>query len=198
MSKAIEKELNELRMGGTKFEVGFQLRDDPQGVPLADGRQVACDATGLDQVEILIAPNMGEGLKPLTRIASGGETSRLMLAVKNVLAQADTIPTLVFDEIDLGIGGRVGTVVGEKLWRLAQDHQVLCITHLPQLAAFGRQHFRVTKQVKDGRTSTNVERLAGDDRKHELAQMLGGVTEGTLKSAEEMLNSVSLRTGKAT
>jgi len=158
---------------------------------------VACDATGLDRVEFLIAPNPGEGLKPLAKIASGGETSRLMLALKNVLAQADIIPTLVFDEIDQGIGGRVGLVVGEKLWRLARDHQVLCITHLPQLAAYGGQHYRVVKRIKDGRTLTDVERLEGDERKRELAQMLGGVSDGTLKSAEEMLAAVQEQTGKA-
>ena len=104
------------------------------------GRRSAFDDSGLDRVEFLIAPNPGEGLKPLVKIASGGETSRLMLALKNVLAQADAIPTLIFDEIDQGIGGRVGMVVGEKLWQLGRQHQVLCVTHLPQLAAFGDQH----------------------------------------------------------
>ena len=133
MSKAIERELADLKMSGAKFAVDFQMRSDSQGVPLPDGRRVACDATGLDRVEFMIAPNPGEGLKPLAKIASGGETSRLMLALKDVLAQADIISTLVFDEIDQGIGGRVGMVVGEKLWRLGREHQVLCITHLPQL-----------------------------------------------------------------
>ena len=108
----------------------------------------------LERVEFLIAPNPGEGFKPLAKIASGGETSRLMLALKNVLAQADHVPTLIFDEIDQGIGGRVGTVVGQKLAQLGRQHQVLCITHLPQLAAFGRQHLHVEKHVQAGRTST--------------------------------------------
>ncbi len=196
MDKAIEGELGDLRMSGAKFAVDFQMRSDSQGVPLPDGRRVACEGTGLDRVEFLIAPNPGEGLKPLVKIASGGETSRLMLALKNVLAQADTIPTLVFDEIDQGIGGRVGLVVGEKLWRLARDHQVLCITHLPQLAAFGGQHYRVVKLVRDGRTLTDVERLEGDERKRELAQMLGGVSAGTLKSVDEMLAVVNEQIGK--
>jgi DNA repair protein RecN (Recombination protein N) len=196
MCKAIEGELGDLRMGGAKFAVNFQMRSDSQGVPLPDGRRVACDATGLDRVEFLIAPNPGEGLKPLAKIASGGETSRLMLALKNVLAQADIIPTLIFDEIDQGIGGRVGQVVGEKLWRLARDHQVLCITHLPQLAAFGGQHYRVVKRVQEGRTMTDVERLEGDERKRELAQMLGGVSDGTLKSVDEMLATVQEQTGQ--
>jgi DNA repair protein RecN (Recombination protein N) len=129
-------------------------------------------------------------LKPLVKIASGGETSRLMLALKNVLAQADDIPTLIFDEIDQGIGGRVGMIVGQKLWNLGRQHQVLCVTHLPQLAAFGDQHFRVTKQVQAGRTVTHAERLQDPDRRQELAQMMGAVSEGTLRSAEEMLQAV--------
>ena len=127
--------------------------------------------------------------KPLVKIASGGETSRLMLALKNVLAQADHVPTLIFDEIDQGIGGRVGTVVGKKLWQLTNQHQVLCITHLPQLAAFGQQHFQVQKQIEDGRTTTNVVQIDGEARLNELAQMLGEVSMGTLKSAQEILQA---------
>jgi DNA repair protein RecN (Recombination protein N) len=139
-------------------------------------------------VEFMIAPNPGEGLKPLVKIASGGETSRLMLALKNVLAQADNIPTLIFDEIDQGIGGRVGMVVGEKLWQLGRRHEVLCVTHLPQLAAFGDQHFRVLKQVESGRTTTRVEQLNDHNRLEELAQMLGNVSEANRVAANETLN----------
>jgi len=134
-------------------------------------------------------PNPGEGLKPLAKIASGGETSRLMLALKNVLARADEIPSLIFDEIDQGIGGRVGSVVGHKLWNLARNHQVFCVTHLPQLAAFGDQHYQVQKLLKDNRTLTRVEKLAGESRLLELAQMLGQVGEGTLRSAHEILQA---------
>jgi DNA repair protein RecN (Recombination protein N) len=191
----IEAELNDLRMAGAQFAVDLQLRPDPNGAPLPDGRNVAFDASGLDQVEFLVAPNPGEGLKPLVKIASGGETSRLMLALKNVLARADTIPTLIFDEIDQGIGGRVGMVVGEKLWELSTRHQVFCITHLPQLAAYGSQHYRVTKLVEDGRTSTQVERLEQQARVEELASMLGGISAGTLRSAEEILSTVKAQTG---
>jgi len=125
LEKGIEAELVELNMAGAQFRVDFKMRLDPDGVKLNDGRTVAYDANGLEQVEFLIAPNPGEGLKPLIKIASGGETSRLMLALKNVLARADGIPTLIFDEIDQGIGGRIGTVVGNKLWHLAQHHQVM-------------------------------------------------------------------------
>ena len=134
----------------------------------------------------MIAPNPGEGLKPLVKIASGGETSRLMLALKNVLARADKVPTLIFDEIDQGIGGRVGTIVGHKLWLLSRHHQVLCVTHLPQLAAFGEQHLQVSKQIQDGRTLTHVITLNEGERLAELAQMLGESSDGTKRTAQDM------------
>ncbi len=156
-------------MAGARFEVDFKYIESPDGIPLGDGRKVAFDVTGTDRVEFLVAPNPGEGLKSLVKIASGGETSRLMLALKNVLAQADAIPTLVFDEIDQGIGGRVGMTVGQKLWTLARQHQVFCVTHLPQLAAYGDQHFKVVKSVENGRTNTTVEILEGELRRRELA-----------------------------
>lgn len=187
LETALETELMDLSMAGAKFKLDFAQRPSDQGVQLSDGRQVAFDANGLEHVEFLVAPNPGEGLKPLVKIASGGETSRLMLAIKNVLAQADKVPTLIFDEIDQGIGGRVGSVVGRKLWELARRHQVLCVTHLPQLAAFGDQHLRVLKQIKDGRTETQVVALASEDRLIELAQMMGEVTDGTRQSARELL-----------
>jgi DNA repair protein RecN (Recombination protein N) len=189
LSKAIETELNDLRMASARFAVDFQTKPDPQGVPLPDGSQVAFDATGLDKVEFLVEPNPGEGLKPLAKIASGGETSRLMLALKNVLARADQIPTLIFDEIDQGIGGRVGGTVGEKLWCLGRAHQVMVITHLPQLAAFGDQHYQVQKIVENSRTLTRLTSLAGETRTLELAQMLGEVTEGTIRSAHDILQN---------
>lgn len=193
LSRGIETELADLHMSGAHFQVAFEQRPDPQGVPLSDGRRVAFDAAGLERVEFLIAPNPGEGFKPLAKIASGGETSRLMLALKNVLAQADQIPTLIFDEIDQGIGGRVGTIVGQKLWSLGRRHQVLCITHLPQLAAFGDQHFQVKKLVQGERTTTQVASLEGHERLVELAQMMGEVSEGTLRSARELIQTASRR-----
>jgi DNA repair protein RecN (Recombination protein N) len=192
LSRAIETELDDLRMDAARFAVDFQIRPDPKGVPLPDGTRIAFDGTGLDKVEFLVAPNPGEGLKPLAKIASGGETSRLMLALKNVLAGADQVPTLIFDEIDQGIGGRVGGTVGEKLWCLGRAHQVMVITHLPQLAAFGDQHFQVQKIVKDNRTLTRLAKLTGEPRTLELAQMLGEVTEGTLRSAHDIQQSANL------
>ena len=189
MGKAIETELDDLRMAAARFSVDFQTRLDPEGMPMPDGRRVAFDGNGLDKVEFLVESNPGEGLKPLAKIASGGETSRLMLALKNVLARADQIPTLIFDEIDQGIGGRVGGTVGEKLWSLGRAHQVMVITHLPQLACFGDQHFQVQKIVKDGRTLTRLTRLTGEARTLELSQMLGEVTEATIRSAHDLLQS---------
>ncbi|MBI4732825.1 MAG: DNA repair protein RecN [Chloroflexi bacterium] len=187
MSKSIETELDDLRMASARFAVDFQTKPDENGIPLPDGGRAAFDGNGLDKVEFLVAPNPGEGLKPLAKIASGGETSRLMLALKNVLAQADQVPTLIFDEIDQGIGGRVGGTVGEKLWNLGRAHQVFVITHLPQLAVFGDQHFQVQKIVEGGRTLTRVAKLEGEPRTLELAQMLGEVTEGTIRSAHDIL-----------
>jgi len=187
LGKGIEVELDDLKMAAARFGVDFQTRPDPNGIPLADGSRVAFDASGFDRVEFLVAPNPGEGLKPLAKTASGGETSRLMLALKNILASADEIPSLIFDEIDQGIGGRVGLVVGFKLWHLARNHQVFCVTHLPQLAAFGDEHFQVQKLIQDNRTLTRVERLDGEPQLLELSQMLGGVGEGTLRSAHELM-----------
>lgn len=187
MGRGIETELDDLKMAAAKFSVDFQTRPDPNGAPLADGTRIAFDQNGFDRVEFLIAPNPGEGLKPLAKIASGGETSRLMLGLKNVMARADEIPSLIFDEIDQGIGGRVGMIVGQKLWNLSRTHQVFCVTHLPQLAVFGDQHWQVQKLVDKGRTLTRVEQLDGEPRLLELSQMLGEVGEGTLRSAHELL-----------
>ena len=197
LSKSIESELDDLKMASARFGVDFQTRPDAAGLPLSNDLRVAFDSSGFDRVEFLVAPNPGEGLKPLAKIASGGETSRFMLALKNTLARADQIPSLVFDEIDQGIGGRVGGVVGQKLWNLGRAHQVLCITHLPQLAAFGDQHYRVQKVVSNGRTTSQVTRMDGQDRLLELAQMFGEVSEGTLRSASDILQSAhSTASGK--
>ena len=187
MGKGIEAELNDLKMQSARFSVDFQTKLDANGAPMQDGTRIAFDQNGFDRVEFLIAPNPGEGLKPLAKIASGGETSRLMLGLKNILAKADQVPSLIFDEIDQGIGGRVGMVVGHKLWNLSRTHQVFCVTHLPQLAVFGDQHYQVQKLVDKGRTLTRVETLEGEPRLPELSQMLGEVGEGTLRSAHELL-----------
>jgi len=218
LAAGVEGELSDLRMEGARFGVDFQWREDADGVPvteshisglkpqasdLADGR-FAFDSTGIDHVEFLVSPNPGEPLKPMVKIASGGETSRLMLALKTVLSRADETPTLIFDEIDQGIGGRVGATVGEKLWNLAAGtgpgglhHQVLCVTHLPQLAGFGDVHFHVEKHVEETeegeRTVTRIRPLEGQAQVEELAQMLGASGEAAYRSAEEILEQVASR-----
>ena len=190
LAEQVADGLAELNMAGAQFAVDVQWQDDPQGLPV-EGRQVGFGPTGLDTVEFLVAPNAGEGLKPLAKIASGGETSRLMLGLKSVLAQADRRPTLIFDEIDQGIGGRTGGVVGRKLWGLARSHQVLCVTHLPQLAAHGDRHFKVEKSTQSGRTLAAVRELEGAERLKELAEMLGAQTESNLRSAEALLQNAA-------
>jgi DNA repair protein RecN (Recombination protein N) len=200
LAAGIEAELEELSMARARFGVDLTWRDADDGA-YVKGRRVAFDLTGLDRAEFLVAPNVGEPLKPLVRIASGGETSRLMLAMKTVLAQADRTPTLIFDEIDAGIGGRVGAVVGQKLWGLtvgngrglaqsdAPRHQVLCVTHLPQLASYGDLHLQVSKGIVGDRTKTEVHALEFRDREQELAGMLGTITDQTQASAREMLQA---------
>ena len=194
LGKGVEHELKDLSMNGARFQVDLQHRPDEHGLEMDNGERVAFTDRGIDVIEFLIAPNQGEGFKSLAKTASGGETARLMLALKNILVKADTIPTLIFDEIDQGIGGRLGLVVGEKLWRLARSHQVLCVTHLPQLAAFGDVHMRVEKHsTLDGRTTTRVQRVKGDERQKELADMLGGIREANQQAAEELLKIAQQR-----
>jgi len=193
----VESELNDLSLAGARFSVWFNELPELDGLMPRDALKVDLKESGLDEVEFLIAPNPGEGLKPLVKIASGGETSRLMLALKNVLAQADHIPTLIFDEIDQGIGGRVGSVVGEKMWRLARRHQVMCVTHLPQLAAFGDEHYKVSKSVIDQRTLTGVKRLGEDERIEELALMNGSISLSSLGAARELLSRARERQAAA-
>lgn len=189
LEKGVETELADLSMAGARFKVHFDQDETLPGSDVEFTGKETFTESGLDEVEFFIAPNLGEGLKPLTRIASGGETSRLMMALKDVLANADYIPTLIFDEIDQGIGGRVGNVVGQKLWSLGRKHQVMCVTHLPQLAAYGDQHYRVRKVLQDGRTSTEVQRLDEELRITELAQMTGSVSDATLQAAFEIIES---------
>lgn len=179
LGAAMERELDDLNMQRARFQTEIAQRsDDPErGVPAQlDGQTAtwAFTATGIDTVEFLLAPNLGEPLKPLARIASGGETSRIMLALKTILSRADAVPILIFDEIDAGISGRSGQVVGEKLWALGQSHQVLCVTHLPQIAVLADTQFRVSKALSADRTTTQVEQLAPAERTKEVAQMLGG------------------------
>ncbi|MEI7743103.1 MAG: DNA repair protein RecN, partial [Chloroflexota bacterium] len=163
-------------------------RDDP--AVEVDGDAVAFDASGIDTIVFGFRPNPGEPARPLARIASGGELSRVALAVKQVLAEVDDTPVLVFDEIDTGIGGRSADPVGRSLWTLARDHQVLCVTHLPQIAAYGDAHYRIAKRERDGRTVTEITLLGHDEREAELAAMIGGPDggEAARASARELLD----------
>jgi len=187
LSERVEAELDDLKMGQARFFIDLRWRPDPDGVEI-QGERYAFDATGLDRVEFLIAPNAGEETKPLARTASGGETSRLMLAMRTALSAVDPVPTLIFDEIDAGIGARAGTAVGRKLWTLSREHQVFCVTHLAQMACYADQHFRVAKSTVDDRTVSSVRELSEDERIEELALMLGTTaTDATRRTAEELL-----------
>lgn len=197
LAERVITQLADLGMEQADFAVDITWSDSPDGVYVdpdeGEPRTVACDERGIDRIEFLIAPNPGEPLKPLAKVASGGETSRIMLALKTVLAVADETPILIFDEIDQGIGGRVGGVVGRKLWGLAHQghHQVLCVTHLPQIAGYADAHYHVAKQIRDKRTLTGVRTLADDERVEELAQMLGTPSDSTRQSAREILNQAA-------
>jgi len=192
LAGAVDVILQELGFPAEAFEVGLGRRTAGPGEPAVelDGDAVAFDASGADQVVYRFAPNPGEPPRPLARIASGGELSRVALAIKRVLAEADATPTLVFDEVDSGIGGRNADPLGRSLWSLARRHQVLCVTHLPQIAAHADAHFRIAKRERDGRTVTEVERLDHEGRIVELAAMLGGVAgePSALASARELLD----------
>jgi DNA repair protein RecN (Recombination protein N) len=186
LTQAIVKELGDLKMQGAHFEVHFAQQDDPQGCYVGDQR-LAFSGTGIDQIEFYMAANVGEPLRPIVKVASGGETARIMLALKSVLSYADQVPTLIFDEIDQGIGGRVGAVVGQKLWQLSAHHQVLVVTHLAQLAGFGDAHYRVSKHVQGRRTVTRVDHLDDQGRVDELSEMLGAETNSARQSAYDIL-----------
>ncbi len=214
MARAIEAELQDLQMEQTRFAVAIAWTADDEGA-IVDAEaaglagelpgRYAFGSHGLDSVAFLVSANPGEPLRPLARVASGGETSLLMLALKTVLGRADETPTLIFDEIDQGIGGRVGGTVGRKLWGLtvhngegrSEDggpvirHQVLCITHLPQLAAYGDEHFQVSKHVVGERTLTTVRLLTAEERLAELAHMMGTESEAGLASIAEIMGEVA-------
>ena len=183
LRETIEKEIRTLRMENARFDVVF--REPPGG-------DAAFTVTGTDDLEFYLSANVGEELKPLRGIASGGELSRIMLAMKKVLARTGSVGTIVFDEVDSGIGGATAEIVGQKLREVSRHHQVLCITHLPQIACCGDRHYQVAKRIVGERTNTSVAVLSEEERVEEIARMLGGVelTEKTREHAQEMLASV--------
>ena len=202
LADAIQEEVAGLALGHAQVLVDIRQSDSEDGVPVGTAdpvpyatpslggesiRRLAFNGTGIDSVEFLISLNPGEPPRPLARIASGGEASRLMLAIKTILSTADQIPILVFDEVDAGMGGRVGSVLGQKLWGLSKSHQVLCVTHLPQIACYADHHAKVTKLASHDRTVTSVEVLDGEARVTELSQMLGSDSGATRTNALEML-----------
>jgi DNA repair protein RecN (Recombination protein N) len=215
LAAAVEGAMRDLAMPNVRFYVALEHEEDPNGVPaeieneqlkienkekasngvlnsqfsILNSSRYSFDKTGIDQIEFLLSPNPGEPLKPLARIASGGESARLLLALKSILSRVDDVPTLVFDEVDVGVGGRAGHVVGEKLWGISDRHQVICITHLAQVASFGDAHFAIAKSFSADRTHTNIVLLNDEQRNEELAAMLDGVpvSDHSRRSAQEMI-----------
>jgi DNA repair protein RecN (Recombination protein N) len=191
LETAVKKELAELGMGRVDFIVNITQAEDAEGIPFPDGKKYKFSGHGADDAAFLASTNPGEPAKALDRIASTGEISRFMLALKSALAEADTIPILIFDEIDIGIGGRSGEVIGQKLWKLSLHHQVICVTHLPQIAAFADAQYRVSKQTTGERTASHIETLDKEMRFKELAMMIGGpkYTASALNAARELIES---------
>ncbi len=187
LAASITAELHELGMGEAQVSVDVARFD--HGSPDFTVDEAPLTSRGIDRVEFLIAPNPGEDPKPLHKVASGGEISRALLALKSVLAGDGPAGTYIFDEVDAGVGGAVAEVIGRKLQQIARHHQVICITHLPQIAAFGEVHFFVSKNTKEGRTRSGIRRLSDEDRVKELANMMAGKAHGrsTRKAAEDML-----------
>ncbi|MBU1052338.1 MAG: DNA repair protein RecN [Proteobacteria bacterium] len=188
----VEKELSSLKMSGTKFEVSLQTQvasSSADSIFTSDGCII--NENGIDNAVFLIAPNVGETLKPLSAIVSGGELSRVILALKALLAQTESVETIVFDEVDSGIGGGVAEVVGRKMASLAQNYQIICITHLAQIASFADHHFRISKHVADRKTKTLITPLNKNERIEEIARMIGGekITDATIAHAVEMLDN---------
>jgi DNA repair protein RecN (Recombination protein N) len=189
LAKAVGKQLDDLGFKQCRFDVAISTFE--AGSSRCDDRtaQRAVPAiTGFDEIEFQFAPNPGEPAKPLRAIASSGEMARVMLALKTVLAAEDEIPVLIFDEVDANIGGETANAVGEKMKQIAARRQVLCITHLPQVAAPADAHYVVTKQVKDGRTISEIRLLDKKSRVTELARMLGSQSDAARKHAEALLN----------
>jgi len=176
-----------LNMGKVQFQVSFNNEESSYS-------DVKFTSKGIDVIEFIISTNLGEPLKPLSKIASGGEMSRIMLAFKTILADVDNIPALIFDEIDTGISGRTAQIIGERLYDISNHHQIICITHLPQIAAMADQHYLIEKIEKGNNVKTTVEKLNKSRQIKEIGRLLGGeLTDITIKHSEEMINQAHLR-----
>ena len=187
---AVKYELDDLEMGQMEFDISLKQELDPTGLTLSDGKAYAYNETGVDIIEFLVSTNPGEPMKPLVKIASTGELSRFTLALKTALAGADKIPVLIFDEIDIGVGGRSGEIIGKKLWALSRNHQIICVTHLPQIAVYADAHFVVEKEETNGRTTSTIRKCDPEEHVKEIAAMLGGpnYSETAADNARELIS----------
>jgi DNA repair protein RecN (Recombination protein N) len=191
LERKVESALSDLGLPNGVFRIRIGRRESETGLLESEGKRFAANSDGADQVEFHISLNPGEAVKPLVHVASGGEVSRIMLALKSALAEADSVPVLIFDEIDTGISGRIAHAVGRRLKALGRNHQVICITHLPQIASAGDRHFSVVKRVEDNRSTTVIRGLNPDERIVEIAKLIGGetVTQAALASARELVQA---------
>ena len=190
LKQGVEKELKELHMSGVRFGVDFNYPADSEGFVEYHKIKMKPTPVGLGTLEFLFSPNAGEDLRPMAKIASGGELSRIMLALKSILNKQDTVPVMIFDEVDTGIGGRVAEKVGEKLKKVSKNKQVFCITHLPQIAGMASTHYRVEKKVEEKRTRSGIRKLELEERVEELARMSSGekITKASLQHARELIS----------
>ncbi len=189
LQKMVVRELEDLNMKRCQFKVFINSYEDDNGIEI-DGKKYKIGPKGIDDIEFMISPNVGERLRPLARIVSGGEVSRIMLALKSILSEVDQVPTLIFDEIDSGVGARLGEVIAQKLKALSKKRQVICVTHLPQIACRAGRHFYIEKYILNNQTGIRLKEMEGEERVKEIARMLDGsqMSEITIRHAQKMLN----------
>jgi len=189
LQKMVVRELEDLNMKRCQFEVSINSYQDNNGIEI-DGKKYKIGPKGIDDIEFMISPNVGERLRPLARIVSGGEVSRIMLALKSILSEVDQVPTLIFDEIDNGVGARLGEVIAQKLKVLSKKRQVICVTHLPQIACRAGRHFYIEKYILNNQTGIRLKEMEGKERVKEIARMLDGsqMSEITIQHAQKMLD----------
>lgn len=189
LEKMVVRELEDLNMKRCQFKVSINHYEDNEGIEI-DSKKYKIGPKGIDDIEFIISPNVGERLRPLVRIISGGEVSRIMLALKSILSEVDQVPTLIFDEIDSGVGARLGEVIAQKLKNLSESRQIICVTHLPQIACRAKRHFYIEKYVLNDQTGISLKEMKGEEQIQEIARMLDGnqVSEITIQHAQKMLN----------
>jgi len=189
LQKMMVRELEDLNMKRCQFEVSINSYEDDNGIEV-DGKKYKIGPKGIDDIEFMISPNVGERLRPLARIVSGGEVSRIMLALKSILSEVDQVPTLIFDEIDSGVGARLGEVIAQKLKALSRKRQVICVTHLPQIACRAERHFYIEKYILNNQTGIRLKEMEGEEQVKEIARMLDGsqMSEITIRHAQKMLD----------